>query len=98
MTENIAIQTIEIPVQITLPFVIEIAEDTDLKTYISDIWLNGEECLTDSIKPFIDNMTKFKESLFFLYEKERGKQEKELNRKTTETTSTPTINSSLNKA
>lgn len=85
MKEVEAIQTIEIPVQITLPFVIEITEDTDLKPEIVDVWLNGDECFTDSLMPFIDNMEKFKASLFFLYEKERAKQEQELNRKLSET-------------
>lgn len=72
-----AIQTIDIPVQVSLPFVIEIAETEDLKPYIYDIYLNGEECLTDSVKPFLRK--KFTDSLFYLYEKERAEQEKTLN-------------------
>ena len=74
-----AIQTIDIPVQVTLPFVIEIAETEDLKPYIYDIYLNGEECLTDTVKPFLSKS--FQDSLFYLYEKKRAEQEKELNSK-----------------
>lgn len=71
-----AIQTIDVPVQVSLPFVIEIAETEDLKPYIYDIYLNGEECLTDSVKPFLSK--EFMDSLFYLYEKERIEQEKEI--------------------
>ncbi len=74
-----AVQTIDVPIQVTLPFVVEIAETEDLKPYIYDIYLNGEECLTDSIEPFLSK--KFKESLFYLYERERDEQEKAFNSK-----------------
>jgi hypothetical protein len=72
-----AIQTIDIPIQVTLPFVVEIAETEDLKPYIYDIYLNGEECLTDTVKPFLTEG--LKSSLFYLYEKERNEQEKTIN-------------------
>jgi hypothetical protein len=74
-----AIQTIDIPIQVTLPFVVEIAETEDLKPYIYDIYLNGEECLTDTIKPFLTEA--LNSSLFYLYEKERNEQEKTFNSK-----------------
>ena len=74
-----AVQTIDMPIQVTLPFVVEIAETEDLEPYIYDLYLNGEECLTDSIKPFLSQ--KFMDGMFYLYEKERAKQEKELNSK-----------------
>lgn len=72
-----AVQTIDVPIQVTMPFVVEIAETEDLKPYIYDIYLNGEECLTDSVKPFMSK--ELLDSLFYLYEKERVKQEKEIN-------------------
>lgn len=72
-----AVQTIDMPIQVTLPFVVEIAETEDLVPYIYDIYLNGEECLTDSIKPFLSK--KFLDGMFYLYEKERVKQEQAIN-------------------
>ena len=72
-----AVQTIDMPIQVALPFVVEIAETEDLKPYIYDIYLNGEECLTDSVKPFLSK--EFLDGMFYLYEKERVKQEKEIN-------------------
>jgi hypothetical protein len=75
----IAVQTIDMPIQMTLPFVVEIAETEDLKPYIYDIYLNGEECLTDSVTPFLSK--EFLEGMFYLYEKERNEQEKDINSK-----------------
>jgi hypothetical protein len=80
MEKNEAVQrvnTIDIPIQVTLPFVVEIAETEELKPYIYDVYLNGEECLTDSVKPFLSKQ--IKDSLFYLYEKERNEQERTLN-------------------
>lgn len=77
MEEAVHIKTIDIPIQVALPFVVEIAETEDLKPYIYDIYLNGEECLTDTLMPFLSK--ELKSSLFYLYEKERNEQEKALN-------------------
>lgn len=74
-----AVQTIDVPIQVALPFVVEIAETEDLKPYIYDIYLNGEECLTDSLMPFMSK--ELLDSLFYLYEKERNEQEKTFNSK-----------------
>ena len=72
-----AVQTIDVPIQVALPFVVEIAETEDLKPYIYDIYLNGEDCLTDSMMPFISK--ELESSLFYLYERARDEQEKAFN-------------------
>jgi hypothetical protein len=76
-----AVQTIDVPIQVTLPFVVEIAETEDLKPYIYDIYLSHYISFSCFLRYF---SAKIKISLFFslscdriltyiMYRKEEGK-------------------------